>query len=418
MSKFKSKSKLQLFLFCLTLFMAKSGFYLWEVNDYMIEGLFKYSDIGIIFSLVWSIYVIVNYGLLKSNFTRFINLFTLLTLISAFTAFYYFGQNIFRGIMCQRIFFTYIFCFFPIIILLKKSVIDYQDIITLLLYFAAYELIVTTLQYLVLDKFTFLTVKMGSRYDSNRIYFNNNLVTLASFISLNHILKGRLKFKYVFIIIGTFFYIFIVTKMRANSLVFTLTIFGMILLYGKINRKKLFVLSLGFLSIFYLANTVIFQDILYFAQHGESPDKTLEFREYGRLIYLNGFIESPIVGKGHPSIANPKAFNTAAGKAGLNFFSDNGIFGFAYSYGIFGLMWVFSLFYRAIKRSWKSRKLSYYNYAYLFYFIFSILNPITDFGWFWGGPFFLITALALFDYNLIRIAKYDNSKTLACTSNE
>ena len=109
-----------------------------------------------------------------------------------------------------------------------------------------------------------------------------------------------------------------------------------------------------------------------------------------------------ITGRGYPSVSNYGAFS-AAGFYNYMYFTDNGIFGFLYCYGLLGLVWYMFFWIKMIRDSWQIRRYTSVYFAYLLYYVVGFIN---DFSWFWSANFIFIVMICFLE------ATYNEKKYL------
>ena len=102
-----------------------------------------------------------------------------------------------------------------------------------------------------------------------------------------------------------------------------------------------------------------------------SQSDTLTIRAQGRELYLESLTHHPIFGCGYPHEDCIAACNAAGFNQGI-YLVDNGIFGFAYVYGLLGVGWLISLWIYYMRRATKlaTKKA---NYMYVLYMGMNII---------------------------------------------
>lgn len=403
-----SNKKEYLFIIIFILIFSKNSFYLWLQDDYMIGTFFKYSDIGVCLSLIFTVWIIVKYGLPKKNLiNRYIYIFVIMVLVSAVTALGIFNQSFYRGILVQRVQLAYLVLFLPVKRLLDLQRIDKRDVIRLVYILATYELTICTIQYFyyIMSGNMFLVVNAGLRYGEIRFYFEPALLLMVVFRSFFSVLNNRRNriFNIVFVVWVCFFIMYI-TKMRAMTLLLIASLALCLLIWNKQIFKKVFICMLIlFIAISVMGKSKIIQDTLNTLTGKEIIDNTLDIRKNAREYYINQVKETPITGRGYPSISSATAYQAAGTQYNYKFV-DNGIFGFIYSYGLVGIIWYSFFWVMLLRISWKIRK---QNSSYFVYIIYYTIGFITDFAWFWSGccSFTLMISMLVDDYQNQRLIK-------------
>ena len=106
-----------------------------------------------------------------------------------------------------------------------------------------------------------------------------------------------------------------------------------------------------------------------------SNEDTLAIRSIGREWYLNSLIKHPILGCGYPH-EDCRAACEAAGFTRGIYIVDNGVFGFAYIYGLIGVLWIVGFWIYFLKRA-KTIASRNNNYFYIMYMGLNVVICVT-----------------------------------------
>ena len=123
-----------------------------------------------------------------------------------------------------------------------------------------------------------------------------------------------------------------------------------------------------------------------------STDSSALIREIGKELYKNEISKTPLVGRGFPHYTSSAAYQAAGmyDKIGL---IDNGIYAFAYVYGLFGLAWYVWMTLKMLVCSFLAAKKG--EFKFLLYTIFIQVICVNIIWWYWKYSFCLIMTLML-----------------------
>lgn len=418
--RIKTKDITKLLLF-FTLFGLEDFACLVPSSNYIANSFLKFSDIGIILAIFWTLWVLffVRKQTKEKNKYRyglFIFAFFIIIIISSFCANYFFSQSVFIGIRSMRKIIICLILYFPILKCLQNNIITKNELLKYIYIISFFELTIYILQFLLVNKITFVYIDTGEfRYDSVRLRFPYLFPLISGFISLDNILSSK-KSRFIdfYYTIGSFVLVAGICKYRAPSLILLVIFIIGFIIWKKGIDKKIFIgfLIFGCLS-FYLANSNIVQSSLRVFEKKEtiSKDNTLMIREDGQKYYLEKLKKSPVFGFGLPNLNNRSAM-IASGSLKYYYLADNGIIGFIYIHGLIGAVWVLFLFKKVIKDSYmiyvKNESM-----RYLLYFMFEILNLYIGMHWYYYYPLPFVLMLILLDYEVVdveRKCKYERER--------
>ena len=391
--RYKSENKGIFWTLMVILVFSHKCFYLWLQDTYMISSI-KYSDIGIVWSILFTGIIILQSGLPREHkITKYVYFYMCMVLISAITGSIIHDQSLFRGIFAQRMQIGYFFLMLGVVRLFELKKISRKDIEHVVEALGWFELILCTVQYIVYE-FTgqmFLVVGQGIRYEGNRFYFEPIVLLMSLFHVYNKFLsekKHRVR-NLVFLVWAGIWFI-VITKMRAMTLAYLLTLVVGFLIWKGTPRKKLLFAILGVVVVgILMSQSTIVQDVVN-AVFNLGEDANYGVRISGRSQMLSEFAKTPITGRGYPSVSSESAQNALRGYL----FVDNGVWGIVYSYGIIGILWVVFLWIELCMKAWRLRKKQM---AYFLYFCYYTIGFMTDFSWFWIAccPFSIMVAMMM-----------------------
>lgn len=371
--------------------------------EYLIDGIFKYSDIGIVLALGWCIYVFV---LTKNIFNRkamiWPAVFIVIAIISHVAGYFYFGQSIFLGIRQIRYLLVCLLYFYATYNSLAYGLLDKEDVYKAIRYVAILEIVLYFAQYFLIDRIVFLEIGATFEYGDARFRISFLFPLIQMYISINELLNGRNRVQNAIIAILGAAVLAVLCKHRAPTL-FMLCSFGAALLLWKKNlTAKLIVSGIVLVAIIcYISNSHVIQSAFYALFETENPVYTLDIRHAGRLYYFDQLTayKAWITGFGQPNSNCQAAFEASGALKGI-FAVDNGIFGVLYEYGLLGVVWVFVFYADIIRRSFVLYR-DNNQYHFLLYIIFEIGNLYIGMHWFfyYAAAFMIFMALLNWEYD-------------------
>ena len=152
---------------------------------------------------------------------------------------------------------------------------------------------------------------------------------------------------------------------------FLLTFFFAMTQWRMERRKKVLLILFMFMGCLIMVRTSLFQFIMTAVNQSiNSFNNTGLTRQIGRHLYLEALAESPFWGNGYPH-ENCTAAISAAGMDRGIYLNDNGIFGFAYVYGLVGVVWWIILFMGKLRLSYKYFKAEN-DICFLLFFLYNV----------------------------------------------
>jgi hypothetical protein len=396
----------ELWLF-VTLFALENFACLVPDNQYVFSS-FKYSDIGVILAFLWAVPVIlrnVGHGRMKAHFLVPAVLAMVSICLSAVSGYIHLGQPVISGILpFRRMIVTGLLCV-AVFFSLRSGRLSRQRLVTMLYIIGVIELVLFTSQALLAGRATFLQLNTGeTRLGMTRLRVPYLLTAVLGIFSFRLFLTDRRLSgpKKAFHIVFCFWSIILlafVAQHRAPTIILVVSYISAFFLWrGNVANKLVgFVLLMVLISAF--MSTVVFRSavsVLSGEDTGAST-ATLSIRESGQQYYLERLQDSLLFGYGIPSDNYPPA--TLAAGEGYNYYlADNGVYGFAYELGLFGLFWLAITYVNAFMLGASLYRRNG-NFSYLQYFIFETGNLYMGMHWFYYYPLPFMAVLALLDFD-------------------
>lgn len=373
-------------------------------------GPLKYSDIGFLSAVVWTIVVFLK-KIKRINFkkTTIIPLLYIpIVFLSGRVAQEMFGQSMILSLIINRRLIAAILLYYAIVIALKERYITENDFIRILFIQATIELIIDYLQYFMADIFQFTYFQMDERYMDARVRAAYLLPLAVGYLSLNKVLHKKNMGFYALYTGLSILLVIVVCKHRAPTIWIIVTI-GCAYLLWKKNLGKKIIIGMAALIIVcpIVYNLPIVQDSIRTASSQSMSVNSLIVREKARDYYLLQLLKSPLLGFSEPYTTALAAVNNSGRNLGY-IRADNGVVGFMYAHGVIGLIWLLLFFVSAFGRSiFVYRKLD--NYAYLLYFTYEIMNLYIGMHWYYDYQYVLFLVLALLEYDYYKAGGYNKN---------
>lgn len=359
------KKKIRALILIIFIILMQEFMYLIDVNKISV-GPFKYSDIWLVFFILYFLYQEINNkknNQLKNKFSKEIIILCIFVLIASIQSFRIIGQPIIQGLTPQRNFLILLLSYFPIRKLFNKEKICEKTFFKGILFIGLIQVILYCIQQQIYEQFVFVNVMANYRYGSIRLYIDTVIIDFMILLS------GALYFKtykliYLIMIISGFIYQLTVSKGRLEIMMLLVSLLiGYLLARGKTIKSILLnivllglfivVLNLPFIRSFWI--DIIDSIYLMISNNSDLSKNTMAIRDMGRELYWNELTKdtlSLVFGCGYPNIN----YEPALFKSGINqsiLLQDNGIFAYIYVYGIMGTLPIVSIFIKILKYSWK-----------------------------------------------------------------
>lgn len=372
-------------------------------SSYLIPGLLKFSDIGVITGVLFTIWC---YCGIKTNkpieyrYRRYIFVFFIMVVISAIMSNIKFGQPISYGIRSLRLITICFLLYFPITKALQLKVIKKENLISILFIVGTLEFLVYTLQYFLAGKvqFTYLNTT-ELRYDATRLRVPYLLLLILGLYCLDRLLTNhskciKTKLVYLGYVAWSVMILAMVCKHRTPTAILVCTIGIAYLLWKKdLSTKFIVGILVVLLSVGVISNSQIVNGILDGISNIGGTNDTLSIRSMGQLYYFQKLKSSLLFGYGFPNTGWPESIR-GAGEQYAYYLADNGVMGFFYVYGLLGIIWIIMIYITSFRMSWRLYKRENI-YFYLLYFIFETANLYIGLHWYYYYhlPFIMVIIL-------------------------
>jgi hypothetical protein len=401
-------NKLSIRLFIL-LFMMHNCAQIFAINQKI--GFVSYYDV----LLIYCVYFIVVYcprnigKIFSGYYKKAMLLIPILALTSSFAAWVNYGQNPISGILTQRAWIIIALLYFPFNRLIQKKELTLRQFIEVMRLVVYVECGVLLFQYFLGSNHYFLGVAYTERYGSIRILIEVTYMLVIEIYSTQQIMQKKDVLKNGISIAIIIVYILLVNKGRQEFMVFLSALAAVILLSKSSKIYKAFIVIAGFIvAIRYVISSDVLNEIIDIVINGKQ-DGTYLVRIYSQKFYLQKMRETPfsfLFGYGMPnSEISASSVATGANKGYL--LTDNGIYGFYFSYGIAGLIWYAYTLFLEGKRAFQIYKLSnHQNVLVIIYICRSLALYSTIVSFFYSvhsfGAMVLYVLSELFYYELAK----------------
>lgn len=315
------------------------------------------------------------------------------------------GQDILLGIFPFRSLIAAGVLGMAVFIAMRDGELSRRHLLGMLYIIGTIELILFTLQFFLAGRVTFLYLNTSeTRLSLTRLrvpFLLTMVLGINSFKTVaigNGLSLGKRVFHITFCVWSIILLAFIAQHRGPTIILVVSYIIGFILWHGASARKiAVFAVLIALLGVF-VASPVFRSSVLVIMGEDQSAQtSTLSIRQSGHQYYEERLEDSPLFGFGVPNDSYEPA-EIAAGELYNFFLVDNGIFGFAYELGLFGLIWLTLLYVLALKLSSSLRR-STGDFGYLQYFLFEVGNLYMGMHWFYNNPLPFMITLALLDYD-------------------
>jgi len=373
-------------------------------TSYLIPNLFKYSDLGLIFAVIFFLWVMLFVKFKEEGrrahypYKWIVLFFFVIIVISSAMANHFFAQPVSWGIRSHRQIVVCFLLYFPISKALQTGVIKKEDVIKDIIIVATLEMLLYTIQYFLINKVVFLhftySDKIEMRLGTRRLRYPIELPIFSTFLILNKFLnkKGNSLSKIGYILWFAVILIVMVQK-RTQIISFLFSVATIFVLWKKSVGTKLLINLLVFTVLigFMLSSSIVQSAIEGIANRGSRED-TLTIREKGIEYYKERVKESPIFGFGFPN-SNCNDALIASGVPNGYYLADDGIYGFYYIFGLCGIIWLLIFWIKNIKLSFMVYKER--NYVFLLYFIYETVELYIGMKWYYYWYLAMVLAITL-----------------------
>lgn len=275
--------------------------------------------------------------------------FALMAVTSAIRAQQSYGQSIILGLRPQR-YYLILLAYFPIKNVILKRENGLQFVIHTIVGVGVVAAIIYSVQYLVFPYINFLTVGYDYRFGQVRLRFNE-VWTLFSMFYVYYKLIKQPRWKWgILFAIHIFYYVEII-KGRYGIIVLTLVLAFLTILVNRKKWKAAISITAAVVILLYAPIPIVDQYFEGFRAGMDSYQSGTDVRYKGQKFYMESISEdivSLIFGKGYVNTQSSSAVQISRAKD--FYIVDNGYFGLAYFYGLFGVVGtMFTYLYIAIK---------------------------------------------------------------------
>lgn len=403
----KIKNNVALFAFIL-LMMTKCSYLL---PDYIGITLLTPEFIACVLSLGWC-FVELRYIKMHNYKYMWIIIYGIgLVLLSSYQASsLYSGQSIIDGILCQKFALAALSLYFPVANQIKRGKMTIDEVVHVICALAVFQIMVYTIQYIIGPNHVFLncyytTPRMDASVSRIRLYGTASNITFMIMYAATKVTSEKKKMKPLIMYLLGMYYMIVINQSRSAIVVCSIAlIVALIFARGKsVKKASLIIVAVLLVAVF--INSNFFQDLLETISNTTvNSHNTFAVRLRSQELYLGMLHEHPLLGGGYPDSSVSSAYILSGASQGI-FAVDNGVYGFAFRYGIVGLIWLFLFFIISIKNG----IYSIYNSRDCMPFM--VLIPIivgymTSASWYDGFGFFYCIIYLLYyeykDYNVIR----------------
>ena len=372
-----------MYVFIILVVGCENCFYLVDTNSVNVKGTFNYTDIFMSLGILWGLCIMLKYKKCSSpkyRFKYFVIFVVVMAIISSFRSEVLYGQPFYLGLRPQRFWIVWSLLYFPLSKLMHLKVITYNNLEKMFYALGTIELVIYYLQYILADQIVFLHVSQGLRYGDPRFYYEVVLLNILLFICLCNLFNKKAHLKNTLYVIAILLFNMMVSKMRLTSLALVLSICFGIIIWRKARGLKFVYILLAIVVGVFISNLPIIKDTVSALMGG---DKNLNIRDVGRQLYFSQLSLSPLLGRGYINELNYAAKSTAGFNQNI-YLVDNGIFAFAYMYGLIGIGWFLLLWQKLYTMA--LRVLIKANiYVFLLFMLYITIVLQNELQWYWGN---------------------------------
>lgn len=335
-----------------------------------------------IFVLSWTLYTILVNSKhkirLKNCGFLFLNLFAILfVFIASFQGVKNYGQTFINGFFPQRTFLSSFLLCIPIYFNFKANRFNKENLERLLKWIVVLQLIIYFGQWLVAKYLIFLSCLIRVQSFGARMYTNTVCMQFMFFILLERIFNTnafKTKLKDLIFLFFILLY-FIICNQHRNLIItsFMMVITAFIIGKKNIGNKVLLLVPISFVCLSFI-NSQYFKNIYSILINNLG---TMNVRNNARNYYLESLKENNLFwGYGYANSTNLNAYSISGMSKGY-LLTDNGIYGFFYTYGLFGVIWYLIYLFFIFINGMKQRK-SFNSTILLLIFFYNIFSITID----------------------------------------
>lgn len=397
-------------------------FLIFVFSFFMIVGQYFDSVVSQVMALISIGYTIIYFKkrIIRVNgteFGKYLLLFALLICFGILNSYYRFNEDIFFNFRRVLVIIASILLYFVGADSISKGKITSVELRKIIIAIGVLALMLFVLQYVLYDQIQFLDVHTGIRKGSTRIrfYYNCILLILPLFLCFDIFLKKRNLYRYICIIfaIGVMFEVYIIQNYRMSTISVVITIACGYFLYSRSYKKLIVFIAIVIGSLIFVYTSNELREIWQSFVNGTD---TFAVRAQALTYYSEKLKDSLLFGYG--TVFPAEILSTAALAAGYGQWiqlGDNGILGFAYCYGILGILWFICFWIVLYKKGiylFKSSK-TRIMYGLLFPLYMTIVLR-SEILWYWNNGFVVfVLYLLLLESDIYNLKNLKNESKLA-----
>lgn len=318
----------------------------------------------------------------------------ILVIISSITANIQYEQPFFLGLRAQRHWIMALNMYFPIRYLLKNNKISINGLVNTIYNFSIIYLVITTIQYVLANKLIFLNVSVNNHYGSHKFYFDESVLVLLFSITFYKVISKEKNNKVLNLILSiwTLIFIYQFTKYRTILLALVISVTIFVIMDKGFSMKKIGIISVILFGVAIFINTDLGVTIL---EALKGNDGSLNMRTVGREFYFKKLEGNYIWGNGFISILWPKSY-IEGGIAERIYYTDNGIFGLMFYYGLIGVIWWLIMNIKVLYNALAIRKFTK-DFSYLIFITINLLVITTGIPNYFDGTIVVAIFLAILE---------------------
>ena len=245
--------------------------------------------------------------------------------------------------------------YFPLVRIFNKYIKNVDDIFRYIVFVALIISILGLLQRILYSRgIVFIdTVFQGStRYGAIRFTLAESTVAISLLYLISKALKNKLhnNIRFILIISIEILYFILVLKTRSDWMCIIISVLGAVALSYKNNLRKLAVIALVVIAVFYIYSNGIVGDFI----SELTSDYGVQARQVSYGYYWNQFLKKPFLGMGYINGSVSQDLSLLLnGQTGHAYRNDVGFLGLLNELGIVGGLWYVVLVIKVIKNSYQ-----------------------------------------------------------------
>ena len=385
--------------------LMENCFYTVDADAINVAGSIAYSDFWLVLFALYFLWKFVKHIKTKVEYQHkyLILILCFFTLIAARQQAELTGQSFMLGLRPQRNYLIILLSYFPIRKLVHLGKLDKNQLFQGFMVLGTFSGMLYIFQKLTYEHVQFIYTQTSHELGTLRMYLDTSLIQIAGLLAIYYFCK-TFKIRYLIAYAINFLVIFWVGQGRLEIISYiAATVLG-VLLMRKISNRRLVLLLIGMACVLVFMNTSyadkLWEAVMNAGTATSEQGNTMEIRYLGRERYFSQLSESVstfLFGCGYPNLL----YVPAAHKAGFHLkmnLNDNGIFGYAYIYGILGAAVIITVFVKMVKQAicvFKEKD----NNFYLMYLALILVFAYNVIMWYWfaSGTFLLILLICILE---------------------